>query len=189
MSVDGSGSSLDGGALFVGQNGATGSVTFSNSSTGSFGVINVDASSIVGTSGTLNVQSGAVVTGTGLAMGSSNVANSGTVTITGAGSALTLTGTATATIGTASASTATLDVLNGGAFTSVTGEVTLFPTSAINIDGGTVNLRGTLVRNGGVLNFNTGALSIVDNFTVGLGGLLGTAVTFDTARHSPPARW
>src|SRR4029079_11084730 len=47
---------------------------------------------------------------------------------------------------------------------------------------GTLTLLGPLARNGGVLNFNSGVLSIVDNFTVGTGGLLGADVTLDATR-------
>jgi hypothetical protein len=110
-------------------------------------------------------------------------ASTGTVTIAGGGSALTLTGAAIATIGAASTSTATMNVENGGTLNSGTGTTTLNATGTINIDGGNLNLAGPLARNGGALNFNSGALSIVDNWNVGVGGLLGLDVTFDTTRR------
>ena len=75
----------------------------------------------------------------------------------------------------------TLTVQNGGDV-DITGSFSN-NSNTINIDGGTLNFAGPLIRNGGVFNFNTGALSIVDAFTVGTGGLLGTNVTFDTTRQ------
>ena len=74
-------------------------MTFSNGSTGSFNDMLVDAATTIGSVGTLSIQSGASVTGTSLFVANNAVANTGTVTITGPGSALTLTGAATATIG------------------------------------------------------------------------------------------
>src|SRR5205085_11318256 len=78
--------------------------------------------------------------------------------------------------------TASINALSGGTFTNGVGTTTLNATGTINIDGGTVNLASPLVRHGGTLNFNSGALSIVDNFTAGTGGLLGADVTFDSTR-------
>ncbi|MEO7318026.1 MAG: hypothetical protein ABIZ56_03445, partial [Chthoniobacteraceae bacterium] len=53
------GSFFDGGNLAVGLSGNAGSVIFSGGSTGTFGNIDVDASSVAGTSGALSIQSGA----------------------------------------------------------------------------------------------------------------------------------
>jgi len=108
--------------------------------------------------------------------------STGTVTITDAGSALTITGTGGTNIGASRGSTATLNVQSGGAFTSGTGNVFLDRSGTMNIDGGSVTLRGPLNSIGGALNFNSGALSIIDNFTVGTGGRLGADVTFNATR-------
>ena len=57
--------------------------------------ISVGVTGLSGTAGTLTIQGGSVVTGTDLTMANFPAANTGTVTITDAGSAPTLTGTAT----------------------------------------------------------------------------------------------
>ena len=147
-SVDGNASSLGGGSLNVGSAGVNGLLTFSNGSSGAFGAISVDNSIAVGTSGTLSIQSGATVSGTSLTLASQGAANTGTVTINGAGSALTITGTGTANIGAASASTGTLNVQNSGAFNSGTFTSTVNTTGTVNITGGTFNQNGNLIMNG-----------------------------------------
>jgi T5SS/PEP-CTERM-associated repeat protein len=91
--------------------------------------------------------------------------NTGSVTITGAGSALTLTGAATATIGAASASIGTLTVENGGAFTTGTGLTTVNATGDLNINaGGTMIVRGNMtvansleIANGGTVILDASA--------------------------------
>jgi T5SS/PEP-CTERM-associated repeat protein len=179
VTVNGIGSSFSGGPLAIAQGGNTGGLTFSNNATGSFTNIFVDPSAVAETSGMLNIQSGANVTGSSLTISPSAAPNTGTVTINGTGSLLTISGSSA--IGAASTNSGTLNVQSGGTFNGST--TTLNPTGTININGGTVNLNGPLVRNGGTLNFVTGALNIVDDFTVGAGGLLGTNVTLDTTRQ------
>ena len=184
VTVDGVGSDFSAAGLSLGLSGGTGILTFSNGSTGNLGDVSIDAGFVVGTNGTLNIQSGAVVNATSLTMAPANgVANTGTMTITGAGSSLVVNGAGGTVIGADFLSTGTLNVQSGGTFQSGTGTTTVNATGTINIDGGTVNFAGPIIRNGGVLNFNTGALSIVDAFTVGTGGLLGTNFTFDTTRQ------
>jgi T5SS/PEP-CTERM-associated repeat protein len=179
VTVNGIGSSFSGGPLAIAQGGNTGGLTFSNNATGSFTNIFVDPSAVAETSGMLNIQSGANVTGSSLTISPSAAPNTGTVTINGTGSLLTISGSSA--IGAASTNSGTLNVQSSGTFNG--GTTTLNPTGTININGGTVNLNGPLVRNGGTLNFVTGALNIVDDFTVGAGGLLGTNVTLDTTRQ------
>jgi hypothetical protein len=237
VTVDGVGSDFSAPGLDLASGGGTGSLTFSNGSTGSLGGVSIAVSYGVGTSGTLNIQSTAVVDATSLSIATEAVANTGTMTITGA--ILVVNGAGGTTIGAGSASTGTLNVQSGGFFQSGTGTTIVNATGTIaitggtfnqngnmtvsgrltrdaagafnlaagktltvqnggnvvitgsfssytgtiNIDGGTVNFAGPLIRNGCVFNFNTGALSIVDAFTVGTGGLLGTNVTFDTTRQ------
>jgi T5SS/PEP-CTERM-associated repeat protein len=180
--VDGAGASLSGGSLSIAQGlNNTGSVTFRNGSTGTFlGPVSVDFSGNSGTNGTLNIQSGAAVTSTVLLIAVSQAANSGTVTITGAGSTLSISGHSD--IGAASSSTATVNVSNSGTLNCGT-EFTLYATGTLNINGGIVNLSGPLVRNGGTINFNAGELHIVDDFSVGASGLLGSGVVFDATRQ------
>ena len=134
--------------------------------------------------GTLNVQSGGTfLSGTGTTI----VDATGTIAITGGtfnqNGNMTVSGRLTRDAGGAFnlAAGKTLTVQNGGDV-DITGSFSN-NSNTINIDGGTLNFAGPLIRNGGVFNFNTGALSIVDAFTVGTGGLLGTNVTFDTTRQ------
>ena len=138
--------------LFLGSAGATGSLAFTSGSTGTFsGAIQANTSTTAGTVGTLGIQSGATVSGSGLFIAPGVFANSGTVTINGAASALTLTGAATATIGAAGASTAPLNVQSGGTFTSGTGVAAVNATGTVAIAGGTFNANGDLTLNGGQL--------------------------------------
>jgi T5SS/PEP-CTERM-associated repeat protein len=180
VTVDGSGSSLNGGTLTVGLSGATGSLTFSNGSTGAFGFINVDSSGTVGTSGTLSIQSGATVTGSGsLTIAPGAVANSGTVTIDGAGSALTISGTGTTTIGATSASDGDFIVQNGGTFSSATGTITVGATGAVIIVGGTFNANGNMTLNGVMTRDATGVFNLAAGRTLtvqggGAAGITGT---------------
>jgi T5SS/PEP-CTERM-associated repeat protein len=163
VDVDGSGSSLAAGTLAIAQSGHTGSVSFLNGGTGTFGAILVDSSTIAGTDGTLSIQSGASVTAGSLIIAPNASANSGVVTITGPGSALTLTGAATATIGAASNSIGTLNVESGGTFTTGTGLTDVRATGDINVNaGGTMIVRGNM----NVAN----SLDIANGGTVILGG-------------------
>ena len=175
VAVDGTGSSLSaGGTSYLGAlfNGAQ--VTFSNDATGSFAAVVVS-----GKDGLFRVIAGADVT----ASGNLRLDRGSDILVAGAGSTWTQTGATVTTLGEASGDPTNLSVGIGGVFTSGTGSVTLNATTTINIDSGTLDLRGPLVRNGGALNFTSGSLSIVDNFTVGLDGLLGADVTFDTTRR------
>ena len=173
--VSGSGSSLSAGSLFVGASGNAGALTFASASTGMFAGINVDVSSIAGTSGTVSIQGGATVTGTGLSIATGTAANTGTVSITNAGSALTLSGAATATIGAASATSGALNVNAGGTFDSGTGLTTVNATGAINIPGGTYHSNGDLTLIAGTLTRSaTGVLDLGAGTTFTIQGA-GTA--------------
>ncbi len=186
VTVDGSGSRLAGGHLIVGRDGETGSLTFSNGSTGTFSDIKVASGSLNGTSGTLSIQSGASVSGTALTIASGGTA--GTVTITGAGSALTLTSATASTIGYPGLGlgTGTLDVQSGGSFTGGTGTFTLNATGTVNVGGGTATFGGLFTNNGGAVTFTSGALAFTNtgvNLTIGTGGLLGTDLTLLSNRQ------
>ena len=133
--------------------------------------------------GSLNVQSGATASIGNINAASVTAQATAAIDVTGPGSAITQTGASALTLGAAFLSSATLNVNSGGAFTSGTGAVTLNPTGAINIGGGALTLLGPLARNGGALTFTSGALSIIDNWNVGPGGLLGQNVTFDATRR------
>jgi hypothetical protein len=168
VTVSSAGSSLNvAGLTTLGLNGNTGSLTFSNGSTGTLGGIDVDDSTLPNTAGSLSIQSGSIVTGTSLAIAPNAAANTGEVRIAGAGSWLTLTSTTATTIGAASASTGTLAVESGGAFLTSAGTTTVNATGAITIAGGTCSAAGNLTLNGGQLTRDAaGALLIAPTRTL-----------------------
>jgi hypothetical protein len=180
--VDGTGSSLvTPSESYWGMGGNTATVTFANGAVGSSGDTYL-ANSSPGSVGTVRVQSGAALTVGKLSLANTDTTTA-TLTVDGPGSVVNQTLGSQLILGGPSGSAATLTSSNGGSYTSGTGSVSLNATGTLTIDGGTVNLAGPLQRNGGVVNFNTGALSIIDNLTVGTGGLLGANVTFDATRR------
>jgi hypothetical protein len=95
-----------------------------------------------------------------------------TVTVTGVGNPL--------PIGQMVDGTATLNVLEGGKFTSAAHTLTLFPTGTINLDGGSLELSG-ISDQGGTFNYLGGSLSMTSDFTLGFDGLLHTdSLTLDS---------
>ena len=162
VTVDGAGSTVAATALDLAGNAlaANGTLTLTNGGAGSFGTMNVGLSSLGSTVGTLNIQSGSTVTSNALSIATNAAANTGTVTINGAGSALTVTGSSTS-IGTTDASTATLNVQNFGVFNSGTGTVTVNTSGTIAISGGTFQVGANLTLNGGQLTRDAaGTLSL-----------------------------
>ena len=179
--VDGAGSSFSTAGVSIGTNGYTGTLTFANGATGSLGETRMAKG--YGSTGRLEVLSGSHLTMGTLTLTEGYLGDTGgEFTVDGAGSVVTQTGGAELILGDYGGSPADLTVSDGGTFTSGTGPVYLNESGTLTIDGGTVNLAGSLQDYGGVLDFITGALSIVDNFTVGTDGLLGTSVTFDSTR-------
>ncbi len=179
---------VNAGAIVVGN----ASMTFDTGSLGTLLNVSVDPDQVgvLGIPANLTVQGGADITATTTNVGTTVLAafvNTATLNVTGAGSTYTQGGASTFGIGSgntgAGNTTAAVNISNGGVYTSGTGNVSLNATGTININGGTLTLAGPLLRNGGALNFNTGALNIVDNFTVGLGGLLGSDLTLDATRR------
>lgn len=176
VNVSGQGSSVAVGQIVQIGGSDNGSLSFSDGSVGTLGAIRLSSPSLelpepTGT-GVLSVASGSVVTGTSLQIADFAGDTTGTLVITGAGSALNLTGPST--IGAASASTATLNLQNGGTFSTATGTTTLNPTGTINLDGGIFVQNGAINRAGGALNFNSGTWTANVPFSVGTGGVLGS---------------
>lgn len=160
-------------AAYIGQTGGTGSLTFSNNSTGTLHALNIDNSATVGTSGTLLIQSGSDVTTDSLVIAPSAAANSGSVTVTGAGSTLSQNGNSSLSLGAVSLSTGTFTVANAATFTSGSGETTVRPTGAIQITGGIYHANGTINLIGGQLNRDASGvfhLAAGRTFTVMSGG-------------------
>ena len=183
LTVDGTGSSVSAGALSVFGGGSNSTVTLSNNAAGNFAAIEIAEGTPF--ANVTTILSGADVITTGnLRLATFTAGGTGTLTVSGTGSTWTQTGVSSNTIGgSAVGGAAVVNVQNGAVFTSGTGSVTLNATATINISDGTLDLRGPLIRNGGALNFTSGALSIVDDFTVGAGGLLGTNMTLAATRR------
>ena len=161
------------GTSFWGDRGFTADVTFRNSTTGSLGNVDLAYDTVAGTTGIFNVESGATVTTGRLRVASlGGTTTSGTITVDGAGSSLTQSGASPLTVGHASTGTATINVTNGGTFSTGTGSATLNPTGTILVDGGTFNFNGPIVDNGLTLNFLAGTINVFGDFTIGAGGLI-----------------
>ena len=177
ITVDGPGSIVSLFETYIGQNGLTGSVTFSNGSTGSLGITVVDAGNGTST-GSLTVQSGAFISAGNFSIANNPGTHTGTATINGASSLLGLTGASTATIGAATSTTANLNVQNSGTFSSGTGLTTVNPTGTIAITGGNYISHGDLTLNGGHLTRDSlGTFSIDAGHTLTIQGA-GVATFF-----------
>ena len=184
--VDGTGSSVSIGSSGIwGAAGSTVNATFRNNAIGTFGATRLASNGGSGTTATLLVSSGADVTFNGaLQLATGSVATAATTTVTGVGSTLALNGGLV--IGAASFSNATLNVNAGATLSMAAGTLTLNPTGTLNVDGGTATIAGPVTFGGGAVNFTSGALSFSDssvNLNVGIGGLLGTSLTFAADRQ------
>jgi hypothetical protein len=183
--VTGSGSTLTATLLGVsgpvwGFDGSTANVTISDNAVANlnYDLVSIADGSVATTSGVLNVQSGAQFTAKQilLAIGS---AGTGTITVTGANSALTATGSTNVSLAVggegASTSTGTINVQTGGTLTA--GKQTeILKTGTMNIAGATFNANDDVTVDGGKLlrdafgNFN---LAEFRTLTASNGGQVG----------------
>ncbi len=182
LTVDGVGSVVSagtgstwGGSYLSGATNVT--ATFSNGAAGNYAGLQIAR----GINGTVAAQvlTGADITNSGnFSMGDTIANANGTLTVDGPGSTWTQTGTSTAIIGSTTGSIATLNVQNGGTFTTGTGMTTLDATGTLNINGGAFTANGAFV-NGGAFSFISGTLNLLaaNNLTIGTGGLLGANLT------------
>jgi T5SS/PEP-CTERM-associated repeat protein len=164
-SVSAAGSALNvsgTGFHFVGTSGFSGTLNYTNDSTGTIaGLLHVGVSASASTSGNVNVTSGADLDVAGLNIGTNVVSTStGTVTVAGVGSTLDMTGASLLTIGSASANIGVLNVNSSGTFSTGTGAVTVSATGDINLNGGTLNLNGNTTVNGGAITHVSGASAL-----------------------------
>jgi T5SS/PEP-CTERM-associated repeat protein len=177
--VDGAGSTVTaGGPSRLGNFGATGQMIARNGA-----LIDVDRLELAGipdSGGIVRIESGAQ-----MLVGRLQVAvfggsdNTGTITVTGAGSTLVQKGANPVTLGYISEGSATINILDGGTFSMSTGTLFLNPTGAINLDGGTFIVNGTVAHNGGAFNFIAGEINFPADFAPQHGGLLGGNVTLN----------
>lgn len=191
VTVDGAGSQLQTYTSVTsiwGGGGGTPVITFSGNATGNFGFVALGLNGNT-TIATLNIQSGADVTMFGIAVANTTDTTQAIVNVGGAGSTFTANFN-DITLGAASGSTATLNITSGGTVTTVTtvsagdnNNLILNATGTVNLNGGSLILGDPTVRNGGVLNFNSGLLSLDESLTVGATGLLGGNLTLASVRN------
>ena len=168
--VDGNGSRLTSPDVWMGANGALGTLTFQNQATGSFtaGTVKIGSNPSLGSRGVFTVQGGASVNMLGLEVGVySGSRSTSTLTITGNGSVVTQGGASTLTVGAASDSNGIIQIDANGTFTGGTGLATVNPTGTISINGGTYNAKGNIDINGGLLLRNaTGSFNWDPNLSM-----------------------
>ena len=169
--ADGLGSTvttLAGSTSGIGIDGATAEVTFRNQATGTLAEIRLSNTNDAdpNTTGILNIESGAAVTMDDLYVTNvGGVGASGTVTVTGAGSTLTQNGTSLLTLGHASTGAATINIENGGTFTTGTGTTTINATGTLTVTDGTFNANGALTMTAGTtLTLDGGSLNAAAGF-------------------------
>lgn len=169
--VEGAGSTLDVGTTFVvGTVGGTGVVTLRD---GAAATLNLTSIGIAPdnefSSGEVRVESGATVTSSDLRIGRDGGAQAvGSLVVTGVGSSWEA---GALTLGHAFAGQATVEVAQGGVF-STTSTATLNPTGIMTIDGGTVTL-DSHVAAGGKIDLVSGSLTSGSDWVVQTGGVLG----------------
>jgi T5SS/PEP-CTERM-associated repeat protein len=159
---------------FWGTDGNTANVTLRNNASAEVGTVNLAPSTVGGTTGVINVESSADMMVGNLAIADRGGATtSGYVNITGAGSSLTQDVDATLTVGHPASGTATIEVQNGGTFTTGTEEIKINKTGTINVGvtgGGTLNAKGDVVVDGGTINGGANG-----NFKLAAGKMLTAA--------------
>lgn len=159
INVSGASSALSTGSASM--NIPHGTLRFQTSSQGHFNAgLNLGENNPNGAN--LFIESGSDVDAAGLAIGNAGggAAGIGGVNLSGSGSSLTITGASTLTIGNAANLGAHTMELGGGDLTTGTGQTTINRSGRMNFNGGFMNLRGNLLIDGGVLDFNSGGMSL-----------------------------
>lgn len=152
--ADGAGSTVTaGGASSWGLNGDAADVAFRNQATGSFPGISLADSIFDATTGNLVIVTDADMTTGNLSIATMSSGAAGALTVHGDGSTLTQTGGSTLTVGSASGTgSATINIDDGGEFTTGTGVTTIHATGTVAVsDGGKFNAHGPVNIDGGTL--------------------------------------
>ena len=170
LTVDGFGSTVTAStsAANWGLSGNTADVTFRNGAQGALGEVRLANSTNISTETNLNIESGAdVTTGNLQIVANASGLATGTITVDGAGSTLVQNGASTLSVGGSNPSgSATINVQNGGAFTTGTGATTIDANGTVNVGlvgAGTLNVNGSLDVDGGALNFGAGDAFVFNN--------------------------
>ena len=186
VTVDGANSSLSSGtAQSILGNVGNGSLTFSNSSTGNIGFLQIGSQA--GSTGTLNVQSSATVTLGSLSIAPNAATASGIVNVIGG--TITQTGASALTVGAASASSATMNLGNAtavGNFTTGTGNTSINATGKINLTGGAFTANGNITVTGGSFTQTGGTFTWAGSktMTIQSGGMVTLAGLYLTPTNA-----
>lgn len=178
--IDGPGSTVSVGFdFFAGGNSTNGSTTLTNGASLTIGG-SVFLSVVANSTSSLSVLSGADVTlANQLQIGT---VGSSAVTVSGTGSTLSLSSGGQTTIGTFSGAPSSLSVSDSGNFTGGSGGLTLRPSGVLNITGGSLNIPGPIVDEGGSVTFTSGSLSYQGDLSVESSGLLGSNISLSSAQ-------
>ena len=182
LTVDGTGSAVSGvgiASYWGAGAGTSASVNFSNNASGAFSDLEIGKSS---GSGDAKILSGADISNVStLTVGGIGAGGSGLLLVSGAGTTWQNSGAISIGAAADGGSVGVLTVGPGAVFTA-SSTLTIRATGTLNLDGGTLAVSGALTKSG-TLNFTSGALSIIDSWSVGAAGLLGANVTFDGTRR------
>ena len=180
LTVDGSGSSVNAGSLYLGGGGATGTATFSNGASGSLSFLALANDFVPGSSGSLSILSGANVTVAGnISVANQGAGTTGQILISGSNSQLTQSASGSlVSLGSAwaSAGQATITVNKGGTFAPM-GLAVGAGSAAILLDGGTfqslasfsipASANFSLTAGPGGATFNTSGNTLTVNSAIG----------------------
>ena len=188
--VENSGTTVDlslGGDVYIGFNGATGTMTVRDDATANFDIVNVADDSDPGTTGILNIEDGADVTANHIEVASffAGPTTSGTINIGGTTgfASLTINGAGTIKVGDTSAldGPGTINITNfRGSLIGGTGLTTIENSGLIEINDGTFQAKGDVLVSGGELReLNNGNFDLESGLTLTANGL--GQVNFDSA--------
>ncbi|MCA9101714.1 MAG: hypothetical protein KDA63_11215, partial [Planctomycetales bacterium] len=184
IQVDGSGSTLDvAGVVRIGADGAAGTgLVATNQAQIGVTTLDVGSDTAPGDVATAQIGSGASLVADTIRVGSPDAqgtAAAATLEINGGGSRVELTAAGQMTIGANGgllANAGTVALTDGGVLDTSAGSLELRSSGVLNINGGTL-VTAPIAAPQGVLNFSSGTIDWRGDFTVGVGGLLGTQTT------------
>lgn len=164
-----------------GNNGGAANVTLRNNAFAAVPGLQL-ATTGFGSIATLLVQSGADLNTASISAGTSGLAGTATLTVTGAGSSIMQSGASTFTLGAAVDTVATLNIGTSGVFQTGTGVTTIAPTGVVNMTGGLFYTNGPLIHNGQIV-VNGGGL--IANGSATLNGQISAGASGSLLFHGP----
>jgi hypothetical protein len=183
VTVDGMGSLVSAGSFggTWGDNGSTANVTIRNGGRADVGgELHLAQSATAGTTATVNIESGGQLFLRDDLVIADDGGGTGTINVSGAGSVVSQT-SGGITLGHASAGSATINVNTGGRFSTASGNITIKRTGQINIAGGTLELNGLVIVDGGSITRTSGTLDICCSFLAENDAQINLGAAFDSA--------